>query len=109
AAPKTCRFGRGPEATDHALSDRMDKQSLGKRRGHQVTYRIGARRLAEDGDPFRIASEGSNIPLDPVQCCDLIEQPVVPRDMMVRFPAQLPMGQKSKDTQTIVEGHDDHA
>src|SRR4029453_4638736 len=92
-----------------ALRDGADEETPGERRSHQVPHRKGTGRLSENGDLIRIAAKRRDVPTDPLQRRDLIEKTVVPRRVMLGFPGQLRMGQKSQRADPIVQADDDDA
>src|SRR6187401_2226854 len=62
--------------------------------------------LAEDGHLRRVSSDRRNVPADPLQRSDLVEQPVIPRRAMWRFFRQLGVREESQRTDAIVDADD---
>ncbi len=96
---------------DHigALGDRLVEQAARLGRGHQIHDAERPGGLSGDGDIARIAPEGGDVALDPFQGRDLVEQPVVTRDFLSRFSAQLGVRQIAQHPQPIVDRHHHHA
>ena len=93
--------GRGEEGAGHALRDRVGEQSLGGGHDQQRGDGAGAGRLAEDGDPGRVAAERGDLVLYPAQGGHLVEQGTVGR-RAVELGVAL-------DADAVVGRHDDHA
>mmetsp|Transcript_65605 Transcript_65605/g.148045 ORF Transcript_65605/g.148045 Transcript_65605/m.148045 type:complete len:244 (+) Transcript_65605:1328-2059(+) len=66
-----------------ALHDRLMEQLA--RPGHEEVQpdRLGARRLAEKGDPARIPPEGFDIALHPMEDDSLVHQPIIPVESII--------------------------
>src|SRR6185437_4003716 len=91
------------------LTDGSHYESAGQRRNHQQIHRHGPRGFPGDRDLRRIATEGRDVVVNPLQCGDLIEQPVVAGRMMRGLGGQLRMREEPEDSQAIVRGDHDHA
>ena len=85
------------------------KQAFRERSRHQVIYAPRSGGLAEDSHSLRIAAESSDILCHPMQRRDLIEQRIVPGRIVVRFPGQLRVRQKSEYAQPVVDRDHDRA
>src|SRR5690349_15339580 len=72
-------------------------------------YRDATRRLPEDSDVLRIASEGGDILLYPLQCGDLVHVSVVTFELFRMLAAQCGEGEESKSPQTVIQRDEDHA
>ncbi len=94
--------GRGAALGDGAL-----EQTLRQGRGLKDGDRCRAGRLAEDGDAVRIAAEGRDILLHPLQRRDLVEDALVAVDLALG--GQFGMREEAEDAQTIVQRHHDDA
>ncbi len=62
---------------------------------------------AEDRHPVGVATEGRDVPLDPLEGRDLIEYSVISRRMMVGFLSQLGMRKVAEWSQAVVDRHRD--
>src|SRR6266496_1066988 len=71
-------------------------------------YRDATRRLAEDGDILRIASERSDIPLHPLERGDLVHIGIVALDLFRKLTAQRGECEEPQAPQTVVEGDQDY-
>jgi hypothetical protein len=73
------RFGASWSGSNRppSLSDGALKQAFHKGRSHQDADRYRTRRLTGDGHAFRVTAKGPNVPLNPLECGDLIHQAVV--------------------------------
>src|SRR6185437_13906898 len=91
------------------LTDGSHYESAGQRRNHQQIHRHGPRGFPGDRDLRRIATEGRDVVVNPLQCGDLIEQPVVAGRMMRGLGGQLRMREEAEDSQAVVRGDYDHA
>ena len=60
-----------------ALHDRTAEQSAGERRSAEVEHDAAARRFAEHGDAFGIATERGDVVADPLECRDRVAEPAV--------------------------------
>ena len=92
-----------------ALSDGALKQAFRKRRGHQDADRYRPGGLTGDGYTLRVAAKGSNIPLDPFECGDLVHQAVVPGRVVRGLARQFRKGKKPEWAEPIGDGDNDHA
>ena len=79
-----------------ALHDRTLEQPRGARRGQEVQHGTATRGLAGDGDVACVATEGTDVRLDPAQCALLIAQPAV----------GVTDAQESERTHAVADGHD---
>src|SRR5437899_3087850 len=62
-----------------ALQDRLVKESTGLRHGQHGANADSPGRLTEDRHVLRVATEGSDLLLDPVESRKLVQQPLIPR------------------------------
>ena len=71
---------------------------------------LPARALAEDGDVLRVAAEGRDVALHPLQRRDLVHQAVV-ADRLARPGGlgQRRVGEVAERAQPVVDGHHHHA
>ena len=92
-----------------ALANGALKQAFGKRRGHQDADRYRPGGLTGDGDTLRVAAKGSNIPLDPLECGDLVHQAVVSGRVVRGLARQFRKGKKPEWAKPIGDGDNDHA
>ena len=72
------------------LEDGAREQALGPFRGHVVADARAARALAEDGHACRVAAEGADGPLDPLEGKRLVEEARVRVERLVRRVAEKP-------------------
>src|SRR6185437_8542055 len=91
------------------LTDGSHYESAGQRSNHQQIHRHGPRGFPADRDLRRTATEGRDVLVNPLQCGDLIEQPVVAGRMMRGLGGQLRMREEPEDSQAVVRGDYDHA
>ena len=90
------------------LADGFVEQAVAKRGSHQGTNAHGACGLAEDGDVVRVAAEGANVVLYPLQSRKFVQQAVVAAGAMFRLGAQCRVGEKSPRSKAVVDAHYDH-
>ena len=85
-------------AGTHSLS----KESLAERGSHQGANRHGTSRFAHDGDAVRVAAEGLDIVLHPLDGSNLVHETIVAGTLIGGLLGELRMGEESEDTLTIV-------
>ena len=101
--------GREPSERRHhrTLQYCLLEQSFRQRRGHQDGDRDRARRLPEHRDALRIAAEGGDVALDPLEGRDLVQQTIVAGGMLGGLGRQHRVREEAKDPDTVVEADDD--
>src|SRR5208337_28464 len=65
-------------------------------------------RLPEDGHPGRVAAERPDVPLDPLQGCDLVEDTVIARTVVRGLVVQLGMGKEAESAHAVIGRDDDN-
>src|SRR5262245_88329 len=85
------------------------EQSLGHRRTHQSANHCRAGRRAEDRHVVRVAAEGGDVRLHPLQYGDAVGKRLVAGRVPTRFRGQLWVREKPERTETVVETHEDDA
>ena len=74
-------------------------------RANQRAGQLGARRLPGERHATGVTTEGRDVPPDPLQRGDAIEQPVVPGDVPRGLRAQPGMREEAECAQAVVDGH----
>ena len=83
-----------------ALKDGALKERLICVLGEQREHRMGARRLAKQGDACRVAAKGVDVALHPLQGGQLVERAAIGLAAVHR--------QKTKGTEPVADGHHHH-
>ena len=102
------RLGRGPAPRAEAaaaLADGGVEEAARERRRHQLVDAPRAGRLAEDGHARRVAPERGDVPLDPAEGGDLVEEAVVARRPVPGLGAQQRVGEIAERPEAVVDGH----
>ena len=104
--------GRGPAPRAEAaaaLADGGVEEAAGERRRHELVDAPRAGRLAEDGHARRVAPERRDVPLDPAEGRDLVEEAVVARRPVPGLGAQQRVGEIAERPEAVVDGDQHHA
>ena len=92
-----------------ALTDGAAEQAPGKRRGAERTDTGRAGRLAGDGHVIRVAAEGRDIRLHPLQRLDLVQKAVVAGGAVGRLGRQLVGREEAEDPEAVAHVDREHA
>ena len=92
-----------------ALRDGAVEQALRLRRRAQHADGDAAGRFAEDRHLVRIAAEGRDVLLHPLQAGDQVLQAIVARNVMRRLGAQLRVRQETERSDAVGDADQDHA
>lgn len=103
----TARHG----AQHAALGDGAVEQALGGRSRHQREYILAAGAFAENRHVRRVAAEGRNVVVHPLQAGDLVEQTEVAGSVgrRGRRVAQRRMAEPAEYTEPVLQRHHDHS
>ena len=80
----------------------LGKESLAERGSHQGANRHGTSRFAHDGDAVRVAAEGLDIVLHPLDGSHLVHETIVAGTLIGGFLGKLRMSEEAEDAFTIV-------
>jgi hypothetical protein len=93
-----------------ALHDGALEEALRELRGEQDEHVLAAGRLSEDRDVRRVAAEGRDVGLHPLERGDLVERAEVARGVArVAALAQRRVPEPAERAEAVVERHHDHA